>query len=98
MARFDVYPAPDGGYWLDCQSDQFDALNSRFVAPLIDESERPAGDPRLTPVFEIDGVPHTMQAHLSGAVAARLLREPVANLIEHEYAIGAALDLLLGRY
>ncbi|WP_375272661.1 CcdB family protein [Sphingomonas sp.] len=98
MARFDVYSAPDGGYWLDCQSDLFGTLNSRFVAPLVEESERPVGDPRLTPVFEIGGVAYTMQAHLSGAVAARLLREPVTNLVEHEYAIGAALDLLLGRY
>lgn len=35
MAKFDLYPAPDGGYWIDCQSDLLSGLNSRFVVPLL---------------------------------------------------------------
>lgn len=97
MARFDVYLIDDG-FWLDCQSDLLSGLNSRFVVPLIPESEKAGLDPRLTPTFEIDDVACMMQTHLAGAVPAHLLRSPVANLIDHEYVIGAALDMLVGRY
>jgi hypothetical protein len=97
VARLDVYKA-DSGFWLDCQSDVLAGLNSRFVVPLIPLSEKLGIDPRLTPTFEIDDVVCIMQTHLAGAVPARLLRSPVANLVDHEYVIGAALDMLVGRY
>ena len=98
MARYDVYAGPDGGYLLDCQSDMLAGLNSRFVVPLISEQERPASDQRLTPVFVIGDVSHTMQTHLAAAVPRHLLRTKVATLAEHQDAIGVALDLLVGRY
>ena len=98
MARFDVYPAPDGGYWLDCQSDLLSDLNSRFIVPLRLSADAPGGDRRLNPVFKILGVDYVMQTHFASAVSVKLLTAPAASLVEHEYIIGGAIDMLTGSY
>ena len=99
MARFDVYAAPDGGYWLDCQSDLLAGLNSRFVVPLRPRTEvSGGGDRRLNPAFEIDGAEQIMQTHLAAAIPAKLLRNPLTSLAVHDYTITAALDMLTGSY
>jgi hypothetical protein len=98
MARFDVYPAPGGGYWIDCQSDLLSNLNSRFIVPLRLYADMPGGDRRLNPVFVVHGADYVMQTHLAAAVSAKLLSEPVTSLVEHEYRIGSAIDMLTGSY
>ena len=36
MAKYDVYPNPEGaGYLLDTQTDLLDGLNTRVVVPLL---------------------------------------------------------------
>ena len=96
MARFDVYPAPDGAYWLDYQSNLLSDLNSRFIVPLRLYADMPGGDRRLNPVFAIHGTEYVMQAHLAAAVSAKLLSKPTTSLIEHEYRIGSAIDMVTG--
>jgi toxin CcdB len=98
MPRHDVYASGDGSYWLDCQSDLLSGLNSRFVAPLQPRGEVQSIDQRLNPIFVIDGREHVMQTHLAAAVPARLLRDPITSFAEHEYRIGAALDMLIGTF
>jgi len=98
MARFDVYPAPDGSYWLDCQSDLLSDLNSRFIAPLRLHADVPGGDRRLNPVFAIHGTDYVMQTHLAAAISVKLLSKPTTSLVEHEYRIGSAIDMLTGSY
>lgn len=99
MAKFDVYPSPDGGYWLDCQSDTLSMLNSRFVVPLADRKHDLAlADRRLNPEFEVDGEKVIMLTHFAAAVPARLLRSPTTSLVDQEYAIGIALDMLISGF
>ena len=98
MAKFDVHRAPDGYYWLDCQADLFGGLNSRFVVPLATAHEVRGEDPRLNPTFRVDGGEVVMLTHFAGAVPARDLHKPIASLGEHEYVIGAALDMLISGF
>ncbi|MEH3102958.1 MAG: CcdB family protein [Sphingomonas phyllosphaerae] len=99
MAKFDVYPSPEGGYWLDCQSDTLSMLNSRFVVPLADrEHDLAFADRRLNPEFEIAGEKVVMLTHFAAAIPASLLRSPIASLIDQEYAVGIALDMLISGF
>lgn len=98
MAKFDVYRAPEGGYWLDCQADLLKYLNSRFVVPLRLASEAVQVAPRLNPIFEIEGERVIMQTHFAAAISAKALRERVTSVIEHDMAISAALDMLISGY
>ncbi len=94
MAKFDVYRSTDGGYLLDCQADFLSQLNSRFVVPLRPLEEAPAVSARLNPTFVIENREVVMKTHFAAAVDARLLREPIASLREHDFTIGSALDFL----
>lgn len=98
MAKFDVYPDPDGNYWLDCQANLFSDLNSRFVVPLRPAHEILGGDHRLNPRFMIQGEQYVMMTHFAAAIPAQDIRGSIASLAEHEYAIGGALDLLIGGF
>jgi toxin CcdB len=98
MAKFDVYPDPNGHYWLDCQADTFSALNSRFVVPLQAAHEVDGGDRKLNPRFVVLDDTYVMMTHFAGAVPTSEIRGAVLSLVEHEYEIGAALDLLIGGY
>ena len=98
MAKFDVYPAPDGDFWLDCQANALRGLNTRFVVPLRAEQDHAGGDERLNPVFVIDGQRVVMLTHFAAAVSARLLRSPIASLEARDYEIGRALDMLIGGF
>lgn len=95
MAKFDVYPGPDNGFWLDCQADVLSELNTRFVVPLGIESDHIGGDHRLNPTFVIEGERLVMLTHLAAAVPKSLLRSPTTTLKAHEYDIGRALDMLI---
>lgn len=98
MAKFDVYPAEGGAYWLDCQTDLLLGLNTRFVVPLRSAADHAGGDTRLNPVFTITGEPFVMLTHFAAAVPVSAISSPVASLVAHEYEIGAALDRLIGGY
>lgn len=95
MARFDVFPNPDGnGFLLDVQANLLDGLNTRIVVPLIPASSAPLPAKRLNPVFEIGAEPHVMVTQFMAALPVTLLKVPVASLAEHDVEIGNALDML----
>ncbi len=98
MPRFDIHPADDGTFLLDCQSDLLSDLNSRFVVPLQPVGRIRGGDRRLNPIFAIQGSEYVMQTHFAAAVSTKILNPPIASLIEHEYTIGGAIDMLTGSY
>lgn len=96
MAKYDVHRLPFGEYVIDCQADLLEGLfRTRFVAPLLPADKVPRQIARLHPAFEVDGVRMVMATHLAAAVPAADLGEPIASLIEHEFAIGIALDMLI---
>ena len=98
MARFDVYSlgrrfAP---LVVDVQANMLSAIATRVVVPLTDATELVELPlPRLKPLIEIDGVRYLFQAPDIGAILARNLKNPIAN-VENQYRgdITRALDFL----
>lgn len=96
MARFDVYPSPDGmGYLLDVQADLLSDLSTRVVVPLMPMRLAPTPAKRLDPVFAIHSESYVMVTQFLSAVPVAILKTPVSNLIQHDTEITAALDMLL---
>ena len=96
MARFDVYPNPDGaGHLLDVQADLLDALNTRVVVPLMPRHDAPRPAQRLNPVFTLDGIEHVMVTQFLAAVPLSLLRAPSHSLAADAVTITTALDMLM---
>lgn len=98
MAKFDVHRGADGEYWLDCQANLWSDLNSRFVVPLRDARQGLSTNRRLNPHLSVHGAPYEMLTHLAAAVPVSALGPVVTSLIDEEYAIGAALDMLISGY
>ena len=96
MAQFDVHRVRGGGLAIDVQSDVLRDLPTRFVVPLRGRDASVMG--RLTPVFSIEGQDLAMVTHLAGAIYVRDLDAKVTSLIDHEYEIKAALDMLLSGF
>ncbi|WP_281984979.1 CcdB family protein [Thalassorhabdomicrobium marinisediminis] len=95
MARFDVFPNPEGtGYLLDVQSDLLDGLNTRVVAPLMPRTHAPEPARRLNPEFEVEGTAVVMVTQFIAAVPAAILGQPVARLDTASDTITNALDML----
>jgi toxin CcdB len=94
MARLYVYRDADDTLVVDCQSDLLDHLRTRLVAPLLD----PAGqlDPRLNPAVTVEGREYVFAPQFLATVPVTELRQPIAWLRDDEYAIGRAIDLMLG--
>jgi len=99
MTRFVAYARRDGlGYFLDCQADLLDGLNTRFVVPLLPQTLAPLPAARLNPMFEIDGVAFVMATQFASSVRLLELGEAVASFAEREHEILNALDMLITGY
>ncbi|MDB5694297.1 MAG: plasmid maintenance protein CcdB [Alphaproteobacteria bacterium] len=99
MARFDVHARRGGdGYLLDCQANLLDDLNTRFVVPLLRETDAPRPAARLNPWFEIDGRRVLMVTQFASAVGVRELGEKVGSLAERQEDILNALDMLISGF
>ena len=95
MARFHVYPNPDGaGYLLDVQADLREHLNTRLVVPLLSLAIAPPPASTLNPVFTIEGNTVVMVSQFLATIPAQILKAPVASLAGSRTEITAALDLL----
>ena len=95
MARYDVYPDPNGkGYLLDVQSDLLDAMNTKVVVPLFFLSDAPEPANSLNPIFEIEGNQVVMVTQFLAAVPVAILKDPKANLSEYFAEITRALDMV----
>ncbi len=105
MARFDVYrnSGPHQSsvpYLLDVQSDLLRGLETRAVVPLRRRDSFPVErlPNRLTPVFEIEGVTCLMETPKLAAVPLRILKNPLASLVDRQTVITDALDFLFQGY
>lgn len=106
MARLDVYLNPgqtkdsDVPYLLEVQGDLLSALDSRVVVPLrrVDRFDEVALPKNLAPVFEIDGLACFMETPKLAAVPAKILKSPIASLINHQAEVTTALDFLFQGY
>ena len=98
MAKYDVHEGNVAGapFLLECQTDLLNDLNTRLVVPLLDVQAPAPAVQSLYPVFDIEGVLMTMATHLASAVSVRELGPVVCSLKHEDYAIGRALDVLIG--
>jgi len=95
MAKYDVFPNPNGdGYLLEVQTDLLDELKTRVVVPLVPYSSTLKTLRRLNPVFTIGGKQYFMFTHLIATLPASRLSEPRTNLARLHDQIVAALDML----
>jgi toxin CcdB len=98
MPRFDVYEL-EGRFAplvVDVQADLLSGLGTRVVVPLTvpsETSDLPLR--RLKPLIDIGGVAYLFQAPDIGAMLAKDLRNPIANVeARHRDDITRALDFL----
>ncbi len=96
MARLDVFRKREGaGYFLDCQADLLDHLNTRFVVPLVPAGQAPKPAARLNPLFEVEGTTCVMLTQLAAAVFVSDLGEAVTSLGHRDLDVTNALEMLL---
>ena len=105
MARFDVYANPGNHakttpYLLDVQSNLLDGLDSRMVIPLrsLKHFQKVKVATQLTPIFKISGKDYLLETPKMGAVPQRVLKSPIASLVDSQAEITAALDFLFHGY
>lgn len=96
MAQFDVHRwLPRGVLVVDCQSGLLSSLPTRFVVPLGSEvSEAPSI--HFNPVFRIGGAELTLLPQLATTILRSELSPAIGSLIEHDYEIIRAIDMLMG--
>lgn len=101
MARFDVYRntgtlAAEVPYLVVVQADLLDALDTRVVVPLRrrDRFSTVKVPHRLMPVIELEGVACLLEVPKLAAVPARMLRDKVCSVADHQADITAALDFV----
>jgi toxin CcdB len=96
MARFDVYQVRStGNLAVDVQADLLEHLKTRAVVPLLQGPESDWSMPRMTPKIIFDGGSWTLGTPFITGVPLRELSGPLGSLVDQEYVIGSALDLLL---
>ena len=105
MARFDIYANPGNHakttpYLLDVQSNLLDGLDSRMVIPLRSLKHFPKVKvaTQLAPIFKISGKDYLLETPKMGAVPQRVLKSPIASLVDSQAEITAALDFLFHGY
>jgi toxin CcdB len=96
MARFDVYPHPDGnGYLLDVQADLLSHLNTRLVIPALPLRAAPKPARVLNPQLEIQRTSCSVVTPYMATILASVLKSRVINAAPRRDEIVAAIDLLL---
>lgn len=96
MARFSVYPDPDGGgYLLDVQADIMRSLNTRAVVPLMPLGKAPKPATSLNPLFVIDDTEHSMVTQYMAAIPTSVLKREIMNVADRRDDIVNAIDLLI---
>lgn len=98
MPQFGVYRVKGQRLVIDCQHEFLSELESRVIAPL-----QPIGKPtvdfaRLNPEVEVGGRRYRVAVQLLRAVDRRELGRSVAQLDGEDFAIKAALDLLISGF
>jgi toxin CcdB len=96
VAQFDVLRVTGNVLVLDCQADLLADLPTRFVVPLRASDE--IGPSRLTPLLRVGADEWVMVTPLARAIGTREVQGMVANLSGQEWAIKAALDMLISGF
>lgn len=102
MAQFDVHRNKGTQktitpYILLVQSRRFDYFRRRMVIPLVDRSINPPVEPRLNPIFLIEGREVVLHTLSTLSVPADQLGPLVCSLEGDGDRIIAAIDMLLSR-
>ena len=95
MAQFDVHRL-GAGLVIDCQSDLFDHIVSRFVIPLVPTREAAVATHRLNPEFQIEGENYVLVTQAAASVGRNELGAVVISLAAHSDEITGAIDVLTG--
>jgi toxin CcdB len=102
VAQFELFANPNPSeregfpFVVDIQSRQLAHLPTRLVMPLPRLGGVPQGFPRrLAQTVSIDGESLYLAAHQCAALPARLLRQPLRSVAEHQGAIRDALDAVI---
>ncbi|MBA3879107.1 MAG: CcdB-like protein [Sphingobium sp.] len=95
MAQSDVYILIDGGMVVDCQADHFGGIATRLVVPLEPVSRSHRQEPRLNPIFSVNGEDVMLMTQFATAIRAAELRQPIASLDHARLTIISAFDMLL---
>jgi toxin CcdB len=98
MARFDVLRTADGAYVVDYQSDMLSHLQTRFVIPLMPPELEPKISERLNPAFDIDGQRYVLYPQFAASVMRSDLKDYVTSLIDCDFTIIDAFDMLNSGY
>ncbi len=98
MARFDVLKTADGSYVVDYQSDMLGYLQTRFVIPLMPPELEPKISERLNPAFEIDGQQYVLYPQFAATITRSALKDYVTSLIDLDFTIIDAFDMLTSGY
>ncbi|MBV6272414.1 CcdB family protein [Alcaligenaceae bacterium CGII-47] len=95
MRRFNVYPNPSGsGYLVNVQADFMHPFNTRIVIPLLPLTEAPKPAKTLNPLFNIEGLEHSMVTQYLAAVPVKDLKVAIFNVQNRHDDIVAAIDFL----
>lgn len=95
MAQYDVCTiAGSDDLFLELQHRTIQSLSTKVGAPLVRQLPGDRPIPRLQPEFAIGGRSYIMLTQHLFSVPASDLREPIANLLENDYRITSAVDLL----
>lgn len=102
MAQFDVHrnPGPQRKvipYVVIVQSRRFDLARRRVVVPLVLHSAGPDPEPRLNPVFEVEGTKVVLNPLQIVSVAVDRLGDLVGSLNTDGDRVIAAIDLVITR-
>lgn len=95
MAQFDVYSIEGQGLVVDCQSDLLSDLRSRVVAPLREPDEPSVSKSRLNPLVKMHRTEYRVAIQFLRAVDDRRLGEKVGSLLDYEYNLKAAIDMVV---
>jgi toxin CcdB len=95
MAQFDAVMLRSGELVVVLQSDLVDHLPTRLVAPLVPIDSAPSIVARLNPPISVNGTDYILATHLAAAVPVGQLGRVETMLREDEYAIRAAIDMLV---
>lgn len=95
MTQFDLHRL-GAGLVIDCQSDLFDHIVTRFVVPLVPAREAAIATHRLNPQFQIEGVTYVLVTQTAASVGRNELGAVVTSLAAHSYEITGAIDVLTG--
>lgn len=95
MAQFDVHSIDGHGLVVNCQSELLNDLRSRIVAPLRTPDEPSVSHSRLNPLVKVHQTEYRVAIQFLRAVDSRQLGEKIGSLLDYEYELKAAIDMVV---